>query len=72
MVLLSSSVTSFPFLTLKEIRPWFAIPFSYSVICCVMNLGSWHLSGEALVTAAKAQLEQFEHVSAAGSGKEQT
>jgi len=62
-LLICSTVTSFPFLTLQEIRLWFAIPFSYGVFCCVMNIGSWHLNGQALVTAAKALIEEVEHVS---------
>jgi len=62
-LLICSAITSFPFLTLKEIKPWFAIPFSYGALCCVMNLGAWHLCGQGLVTAAKALIEQVEHVS---------
>jgi len=67
-VLLWSAITSFPFLTLNEIRPWFAIPFSYGMLCVVMNVVAWHLSGQVVVTAAKALMEQVEHVSDSDGG----
>jgi hypothetical protein len=67
-VLLWSAMTSFPFLTLNEMRPWFAIPFSYSMLCGVMNIAAWHLSTHATVTAAKALMEQVEHVSDSDGG----
>jgi protein-S-isoprenylcysteine O-methyltransferase Ste14 len=62
-LLICSAITSFPFLTLKEFRLWFAIPYFYGVFCCVMNTGAWYLCGQALVTAARALIEQVEHVS---------
>jgi hypothetical protein len=62
ILLLGCLVTSFPFVMLNEIRPWYGIPFFYCVLFSVLNTGLWHANGLALVTAARKLMEDFEQV----------
>jgi hypothetical protein len=63
ILVICSAVTSFPYLTLREIRPWYAVPFFHRVCSCVLNTGMWHTNGRALVRAARALMGQLERVS---------
>jgi hypothetical protein len=63
ILLVVSVETSFPFITLKKIKLWYAIPFSYCVLSCMLNTGLWRAIGLALVTAAARLREEVEQVS---------
>jgi hypothetical protein len=63
ILLIASVETSFPFISLNKIKLWYAIPFSYCVLSCVLNTGLWRAIGLALVTAARRLTEELEQVS---------
>jgi hypothetical protein len=63
ILLLVSVVTSFPFLTLTGIKPWYGIPFFYCILASVLNTALWRATGLALVTAARRLIEELEQVS---------
>jgi hypothetical protein len=63
ILLLVCMETSFPFLSLKKIKPWNAIPFFHCVFSCALNTGLWRATGLALMTAASSLTEDLEQVS---------
>jgi hypothetical protein len=62
LVLLGSVVTSFPFVTLNDIKPWYGVPYLYCLLSCLLNTGLWRAKGLALVTAATRLTEELEQV----------
>jgi hypothetical protein len=63
LLLLVSAVTSFPFLALNDIRPWYGVPFFYCLLSSVLNTGLWRAKGLAIVTAARRLTQELQQVS---------